>query len=169
MSSRTRARCVGVRSRVGTASKTSTSSSLSVSSSSVLPQERLFEEVPRGRVVVRHRLLHQDHTTREGRFHCEVPRSAVTPLRPRRPQTEVPAASPEAGASVPVGRSNVSCPASSLGSSTTGLGRCALWWRAVASSMATAVRTWRCHARSQRPRRLAAAPARSPWLSMAPR
>ena len=42
---------------------------------------------------------------------------------------------------MPEGPVFISCSSTSPGASITGLGRCALWWRAVASSMAAVIFT----------------------------
>ena len=76
-----------------------------------------------------------------------------------RPQWRVP--------SVPVGRRCVSRASISLGSSTTGPVGCALWWRAVASSIRTVKRSCRWNARSWRCRRLMAAPGARSAMYMA--
>ena len=101
MSSRSRAHCAGVLSCSGIASNSSSSSSFfSASSSSFFRCSAFLRWY---RVVVlscASGSLHQDNTTREGRFHCGV-HGAVTPLLPgnlrqrRRPRPLPP--------SVPVG------------------------------------------------------------------
>ena len=89
----------------------------------------VYPYAPTMRVVVRLKLLHQDNTTRE---------RTVRSLRCG------PATSDRGAGRIPGGRGigaprplNVSCPATSLGSSTTGPEGCALWWRARASAIFT--------------------------------
>ena len=65
---------------------------------------RHLEEEARRPVVVCLELLHQENGTKERRVPCGVPRGAVTPLRPGNLRQRCRPASPEAGASVPVGR-----------------------------------------------------------------